>query len=77
MAKGTVSQPKPPTARQVQKTFATFEQSFNAIVELTKRFEPGSIAGIEAGWIRDKAFDLHDHFKALCLHVVDEENETR
>lgn len=77
MSKGTYTPPKPPTAKQTQKAFTKFETSFNEIVELTKRFDPATIAGKEAYWIREAAFQLHDQLKALCHHLADEEGETR
>lgn len=77
MSTGTYTPPKPPTAKQVQKAFTKFEASFVEIVEMTKRFDPETIAGKESYWIREAAFQLHDQLKALCHHLADEERETK
>lgn len=76
MSRGTYTPPKPPTAKQTRKVFLRFEQSFNEIVELTKRFDPETVAGREARWISDAAFQLHGQLSALLRFLDDEERET-
>ena len=75
MPRSTAALPKPPTVAQIDRAIVAYETAMNAILDLTRRVAPESVAARPARAITDTAFDLHAQLAAFRRFMADEEAE--